>query len=169
MLGAVSIGMSPSGKAPDFDSGIRRFKSCHPSQYDPLAQLAEQLPFKQWVRGSNPRRVTTAILNKVPKKSSFLGLWLFQVLTLTTESLFLKAILLLCGIAFFYYLRDFCFKRFPSSSSKGIGTNLLLCKTQYSLQPCSNLSLGHLLFIQAVKLFSTFFVNRHSYSGFLIS
>ena len=25
------IGMSPSGKAPDFDSGIRRFESCHPS------------------------------------------------------------------------------------------------------------------------------------------
>ena len=62
--------MSPSGKAPDFDSGIRRFKSCHPSHqaerqlhkslsvYDPLAQLAEQLPFKQWVRSSNLRRVT---------------------------------------------------------------------------------------------------------------
>ena len=28
----VNIGMSPSGKAPDFDSGIRRFKSGHPSQ-----------------------------------------------------------------------------------------------------------------------------------------
>ena len=53
-----NIGMSPSGKAPDFDSGIRRFKSCHPSQYDPLAQPVEQLPFKQWVRGSSPRRVT---------------------------------------------------------------------------------------------------------------
>ena len=104
------IGMSPSGKAPDFDSGIRRFKSCHPSQLnlcsrlsavnrsiaplmqfeqleihavflrvqtftranisdslhnirlcdivDPLAQSVEQLPFKQWVRGSSPRRVT---------------------------------------------------------------------------------------------------------------
>ena len=52
-------GMSPSGKAPDFDSGIRRFESCHPSQFDPLAQLAEQLPFKQWVRRSNRRRVTT--------------------------------------------------------------------------------------------------------------
>ena len=26
---------------------------------DPVAQSAEQLPFKQWVRGSNPRRVTT--------------------------------------------------------------------------------------------------------------
>ena len=60
-----NIGMSPSGKAPDFDSGIRRFKSGHPSQHDPLAQLAEQLPFKQWVRGSNPRRVT-----KSPRSSS---------------------------------------------------------------------------------------------------
>ncbi len=28
-----NIGMSPSGKAPDFDSGIRRFESCHPSQF----------------------------------------------------------------------------------------------------------------------------------------
>ena len=66
---AASIGMSPSGKAPDFDSGIRRFKSCHPSQScgvqrlspttnDPLAQLAEQLPFKQWVWSSNLQRVT---------------------------------------------------------------------------------------------------------------
>ncbi len=26
-----NFGVSPSGKAPDFDSGIRRFKSCHPS------------------------------------------------------------------------------------------------------------------------------------------
>ena len=59
------IGMSPSGKAPDFDSGIRRFKSGHPSQNDPLAQLAEQLPFKQWVRSSNLRRVTTTILYKL--------------------------------------------------------------------------------------------------------
>ena len=65
--GDCHIGMSPSGKAPDFDSGIRRFKSCHPSQllrgsislsYDPLAQLAEQLPFKQWVWSSNLQRVT---------------------------------------------------------------------------------------------------------------
>ena len=54
----AEIGMSPSGKAPDFDSGIRRFKSCHPSHFDPLAQLAEQLPFKQWVWSSNLQRVT---------------------------------------------------------------------------------------------------------------
>ena len=33
-------GMSPSGKAPDFDSGIRRFKSGHPSQKKALAQAS---------------------------------------------------------------------------------------------------------------------------------
>jgi len=27
-----NIGVSPSGKASDFDSDMRRFKSCHPSQ-----------------------------------------------------------------------------------------------------------------------------------------
>ena len=69
------FGMSPSGKAPDFDSGTRRFESCHPRHasvseqsslcsdsfymnYDPLAQQAEQLPFKQWVWSSNLQRVT---------------------------------------------------------------------------------------------------------------
>ena len=54
--------MSPSGKAPDFDSGIRRFESCHPSQvktpYGSLAQLVEQRPFKAWVQGSSPWRAT---------------------------------------------------------------------------------------------------------------
>ena len=64
-------GVSPSGKARDFDSLIRWFESSRPSQanqrrwrfeyeYDPVAQSAEQLPFKQWVRGSNPRRVTNS-------------------------------------------------------------------------------------------------------------
>ena len=28
---------------------------------DPLAQLVEQFPFKEWALGSNPRRVTTNI------------------------------------------------------------------------------------------------------------
>ena len=51
-------GLSPSGKAPDFDSDIRRFESCQPSQFDPVAQPAEHLPFKQGVRGSNPRWIT---------------------------------------------------------------------------------------------------------------
>ena len=30
--GNLKIGVSPSGKAPGFDPGIRRFESCHPSQ-----------------------------------------------------------------------------------------------------------------------------------------
>ena len=38
-----------------------------PAIFDPLAQLAEHLPFKQGVRGSNPRRVTSSeIPNTVP-------------------------------------------------------------------------------------------------------
>ena len=36
----VDIGMSPSGKAPDFDSGTRRFESGHPSQKKALAQAS---------------------------------------------------------------------------------------------------------------------------------
>ena len=28
----LSLGVSPSGKAPDFDSGTRKFKSCYPCQ-----------------------------------------------------------------------------------------------------------------------------------------
>ncbi len=39
---------------------------------DPVAQSAEQLPFKQWVRGSNPRRVTK-------KTDILLGICLFAV------------------------------------------------------------------------------------------
>ena len=83
----MDIGMSPSGKAPDFDSGIRRFKSCHPSQFDPLAQLAEQLPFKQWVRGSNPRRVT-----KNTPKPQGLGCFLFGFFVFLIGRFFLSVI-----------------------------------------------------------------------------
>ena len=56
-LACIYGGMSPSGKARDFDSRIRGFESRHPSIFDLLAQSAEHLPFKQGVRGSNPRQV----------------------------------------------------------------------------------------------------------------
>ena len=36
-------------------------KFIHIIMYDPLAQSAEQLPFKQWVRSSNLRRVTKTL------------------------------------------------------------------------------------------------------------
>ena len=32
----LHIGMSPSGKAMDFDSIMRRFESCHPSQFNKM-------------------------------------------------------------------------------------------------------------------------------------
>ena len=41
-----------------------------PSVYDPLAQLAEQLPFKQWVWSSNLQRVTKTL--KALELSGFL-------------------------------------------------------------------------------------------------
>ena len=53
------LGYSQVGKAPDFDSGMRRFESCYPSQFDPLAQSVEHLTFNQGVRSSNLRWVTT--------------------------------------------------------------------------------------------------------------
>ena len=54
------VGVSPSGKARDFDSRIRRFKSCHPSQnYGPLAQSAEHVTFNHGVPGSNLGWITT--------------------------------------------------------------------------------------------------------------
>ena len=77
-------GVSPSGKARDFDSLIRWFESSRPSQiiragqrrfikdHDPVAQSAEQLPFKQWVRGSNPRRVTTSSRTSYRSRRLFL-------------------------------------------------------------------------------------------------
>ena len=50
--------MSPSGKASDFDSDIRWFKSSYPCQYVPLAQSVEHMTFNHGVRSSNLRWVT---------------------------------------------------------------------------------------------------------------
>ena len=50
------LGISPSGKAPHFDCGIRRFESCYPCHiFGLLAQSVEHLTFNQGVRGSIPR------------------------------------------------------------------------------------------------------------------
>ena len=47
---------SPAGSNPAVPASF--FRRGVQIEYDPIAQSAEQLPFKQWVRGSNPRRVT---------------------------------------------------------------------------------------------------------------
>ena len=56
----VFVGVQPSGKARDFDSRIRRFKSCYPSHiYGLLAQLVEHMTFNHGVPRSNRGQVTT--------------------------------------------------------------------------------------------------------------
>ena len=56
----LNIASQPSGKAPDFDSGIRQFESSRGNQYifDPLAQPVEHLTFNQGVWSSNLQRDT---------------------------------------------------------------------------------------------------------------
>ena len=51
-----------------------------PAKYDPLAQSVEQLPFKQWVRSSNLRRVTKTL--KALELSGFLSC--FSIITRPT-------------------------------------------------------------------------------------
>ena len=52
---ASDIGASPNGKAEDFDSSIAGSTPAVPAIHGSLAQSVEHLPFKQGVRGSNPR------------------------------------------------------------------------------------------------------------------
>ena len=50
--------VAKSVKARDFDSRMRRFESCLPSHFEPLAQLVEHMTFNHGVRGSIPRWLT---------------------------------------------------------------------------------------------------------------
>ena len=73
ILGVVNdnIGMSPSGKALDFDSSIRQFKSGHPSQHKRHA-TACLLCWLGWLLGEND----------TPKREAFCGnvqIWLVTV------------------------------------------------------------------------------------------
>ena len=54
-----AMGRSQAVKARGFDSRMRRFESCRPSQCDPVAQLVEHLTFNQRVRSSSLRWVTS--------------------------------------------------------------------------------------------------------------
>ena len=81
----ITVGVSPSGKAMDFDSIIRWFESSHPSHScfkylcEPLAQLVEHLTFNPVVRGSSPRWLTIVFLKCVFQYSKYLlkGPWFF--------------------------------------------------------------------------------------------
>ena len=54
----TDVGVSPSGKAWDFDSHIRKVRILPPQPFDPLAQLVEHLTFNQGAWGSNPQWIT---------------------------------------------------------------------------------------------------------------
>ena len=62
---AGSVGVSPSGKARDFDSRIRKVRILPPQPFDPLAQLVEHLTFNQGAWGSNPQWVTILVTLRV--------------------------------------------------------------------------------------------------------
>ena len=47
--------MSPSGKAPDFDSGIRRFESGHPSQKEAAVAASFWLEWHKFFRALLPQ------------------------------------------------------------------------------------------------------------------
>ena len=60
-----TVGVSPSGKARDFDSRIRKVRILPPQPFDPLAQLVEHLTFNQGAWGSSPQWVTISVTLRV--------------------------------------------------------------------------------------------------------
>ena len=86
VYGRTSAGASPSGKAPVFGTGIRRFESCRPSQHSRRPPLTVRLSFFK--------------LN-VPDMEAALGFWQhafgFQVVQTFDEPEFLEHIMALPG------------------------------------------------------------------------
>ena len=72
----LDIGLSPSGKAQDFDSCSRQFESGWPS-FGILAQVVEHLTFNQVVRGSSPRCLSNDMVCKEQQKSRRVRLFLW--------------------------------------------------------------------------------------------
>ena len=53
-INEIDVGVSPSGKATDSDSVMRRFESCYPSQLWRHSQVVRQRSAKPLFPGSNP-------------------------------------------------------------------------------------------------------------------
>ena len=54
----VPLGCRQAARHGTLTPAFARFESCHPSHFDPLAQLVEHLTFNQGAWGSNPQWVT---------------------------------------------------------------------------------------------------------------
>ncbi len=68
----VDIGVSPSGKATDSDSVIRRFESCYPSQLRRHSQVVRHRSAKPLFAGSNP-----AVASKEQERNVEISAFLF--------------------------------------------------------------------------------------------
>ena len=68
------IGVSPSGKARDFDSLMRWFESSYPSYFAGVAELADALDSKSSVRKDVPVRPRPPVLLKFTEKTRFTSL-----------------------------------------------------------------------------------------------
>ncbi len=80
VLTQTIIGVSPSGKAPGFDPGIRRFESSHPSHFSMMDFVAPDLVAKglgraqeKWVAAGGPQTSQGAWVSETPKRSSRVG------------------------------------------------------------------------------------------------
>ena len=58
LLFAGTLGCRQAARHGTLTPAFARFESCHPSHFDPLAQLVEHLTFNQGAWGSNPQWVT---------------------------------------------------------------------------------------------------------------
>ena len=56
-----SLGCRQAARDGTLTPAFARFESCHPSHFDPLAQLVEHLTFNQGAWGSNPQWVTILV------------------------------------------------------------------------------------------------------------
>ena len=66
-------------KAPDCNSGIRRFESCQTLHYASVAQLVERLPEEQGVGGPIPSRGTTWGCSSTGRAAvSKTAIWMFD-------------------------------------------------------------------------------------------
>ena len=65
LFNAGTLGCRQAARHGTLTPAFARFESCHPSHFDPLAQLVEHLTFNQGAWGSNPQWVTILVTLRV--------------------------------------------------------------------------------------------------------
>ena len=94
LFNAGTLGCRQAARHGTLTPAFARFESCHPSYFDPLAQLAEHLTFNQGAWGSNPQWVTILLGLRVWRNGRR-GRFRICCLGRMSSSLFTRTIL--CG------------------------------------------------------------------------